>query len=58
MIETWVLSPEYLIAIALDVQRSKDYDRVSRLLGVDRLVEQFELKESWKVFLRRYPEFA
>jgi len=65
-IETWVLSPEYLIAIALDVQRSKDYDRVSRLLGeatvdrqlVDQLIQRFVLGESWKVFLRRYPEFT
>src|SRR5438093_10298200 len=32
-IPTWVLTPEYLIAIALSVHRSKDYERVSRLLS-------------------------
>lgn len=65
-ISTWVLTPEYLIAIALDVHRSKDYERVSRLLSdapvnrnlVDELIERFGLKEYWRIFLRRYPEFA
>lgn len=65
-IPTWVLTPEYLIAIALDVHRSKDYERVSRLLSqapvnrvlVDKLVGRFGLKEHWNIFLRRYPEFA
>lgn len=65
-IPTWVLSPEYLIAIALDVHRSKDYERVARLLNeapVDRqllaaLIERFGLADPWAVFLRRYPEHA
>jgi hypothetical protein len=62
---TWVLTPEYLIALALALHRSKDYERVSRLLSeskVDRgligqLIEQYDLREFWQVFLRRYPEF-
>ena len=65
-VQTWVLSPEYLIALALDVHRSKDYDRVSRLLTeakpdrevVQQLITTFELTSSWEVFLRRYPEFT
>jgi hypothetical protein len=65
-IPTWVLTPEYLIAIALDVHRSKDYERISRLLGqapvnrvlVDELIGRFGLEEFWSTFLRRYPEFA
>jgi hypothetical protein len=63
---TWVLSPEYLIALALDVHRSKDYERVARLLNeapVDRqlvseLIQRFGLAESWAVFARRYPEHS
>ena len=65
-IPTWVFTPEYLIAIALDTHRSKDYERVSRLLSeavvnrslLDELIARFALKEHWEVFLRRYPEFA
>lgn len=65
-VQAWVLSPEYLIAIALDVHRSKDYERVARLLNeapVDRqlvaaLIERFGLADSWAVFVRRYPEHA
>jgi len=65
-IQAWVLSPEYLIAIALDVHRSKDYERVSRLLKeapidrqlVSELIERFALGESWAVFEGRYPEHA
>ncbi len=63
-VPAWVLSPEYLIAIALDVHRSKDYERVARLLSeapVDRqlvsdLIERFDLTAAWAVFVRRYPE--
>ena len=65
-IRTWVLSPEYLIAIALNVHRSKDYERVARLLKeasvdrelVDRLVARFDLSDAWAVFVRRYPEIG
>ena len=65
-IATWVITPEYLIAIALAVHRSKDYERVSRLLSeasvsrilIDELIGRFELAEQWNIFLRRYPEFA
>ena len=65
-VSTWVLTPEYLVAIALQVHRSKDYERVSRLLTeatMDRvlvraLVERYGLEEYWKVFVRRYPELA
>ena len=65
-IPTWVITPEYLIAIALEVHRSKDYERVSRLLSqasvnralVDELIGRFGLSEQWSIFLRRYPEFA
>lgn len=65
-VPTWVLTPAYLIAIALSVRRSKDFERVSRLLTeapvdraeVARLIERFELAESWSVFLRRYPELG
>ena len=65
-IPTWVITPEYLIAIALEVHRSKDYDRLSRLLSqapvnrvlVDELIRQYGLTEQWSIFLRRYPEFA
>ena len=65
-IPTWVITPEYLIALALDLHRSKDYERVSRLLSqalvnrilVDELIRRFALTEQWNIFLRRYPEFA
>lgn len=65
-VQAWVLSPEYLIAIALDVHRSKDYERVARLLSeapVDRqlvsdLIERFGLADSWTIFARRYPEIT
>lgn len=65
-VQAWVLSPEYLVAIALDVRRSKDYERVARLLNeapVDRqlvaaLIERFGLADSWAIFVRRYPELA
>ena len=65
-VETWVLTPEYLIAIALNVRRSKDYERVARLLTeapadrslVANLVKRFGLGDSWAVFERRYPELA
>lgn len=65
-VPTWVLTPEYLIALALQAHRSKDYDRVSRLLNeakVDRatlggLITRFALTPYWDVFVRRYPEFA
>lgn len=63
---TWVLTPEYLIALALQVHRSKDYDRVFRLLSdatvdnslVGDLIARYHLKDYWDVFLRRYPEFV
>ena len=66
VVQTWVLAPEYLIALALGAHRSKDYERVSRLLGeaaVDRklvaqLVSQFMLREHWDTFIRRYPEYG
>lgn len=66
MVPTRVLTPEFLIAAALNVHRSKDYERVFRLLTeakvdralVNQLVDRFALKESWGVFIRRYPEFA
>jgi len=65
-IPTWVITPEYLIALALDLHRSKDYERVSRLLSqalvnrilVYELIRRFALTEQWNIFLRRYPEFA
>lgn len=65
-IPTWVITPEYLIAIALKVHRSKDYERVSRLLNqapVDRnlvheFIRRFGLEKYWDLFLRRYPEYA
>ncbi len=65
-VPTWVLTPEYLIAIALDVHRSKDYERVARLLSeaaVDRsvvasLIGRFGLDDSWTRFIGRYPEFT
>lgn len=61
-----VITPEYLIAIALDVHRSKDYERVARLLAeaevdhklMEELIRRFALGESWTVFLRRYPELV
>lgn len=63
-VPAWVLSPEYLIAIALDVHRSKYYERVARLLNeapidrqlVSELTTRFGLEESWATFTRRYPE--
>ncbi len=65
-VPAWVLSPEYLIAIALDVHRSKDYERIARLLNeapvnrqlVSELIERFGLAESWTTFTRRYPEHS
>ena len=65
-VSTWVLTPEYLVALALQVHRSKDYERVSRLLSeakvdralADTLIVRYGLKEYWDVFVRRYPEFA
>jgi hypothetical protein len=65
-VATWVLTPEYLVALALQVHRSKDYERVYRLMSetkadkflINELIERFSLKEYWEVFLRRYPEFV
>jgi hypothetical protein len=64
MVTTRVLSAEYLVALALDAHRPKDYERVYRLLEqaeVDRprvaeLVERFGLEAYWRELLRRYPE--
>lgn len=63
-VATWVIAPEYLVALALDAHRPKDYERVWRLLQqaeVDRprvgeLVERYGLQAFWQGFLRRYPE--
>lgn len=63
-VATWVIAPEYLVALALDAHRPKDYERVWRLLQqaeVDRprigeLVERYGLQAYWQGFLRRYPE--
>lgn len=65
-VPTWVISAEYLIALALDTHRSKDYERVFKLMSettVDRalvasLIAGHGLQPYWDVFLRRYPEFA
>jgi hypothetical protein len=65
-VTTWVLRPEYLIAVALDTHRPKDYERVYRLFveghadpsSVAALVERFGLLPFWETFLRRYPEAA
>ena len=66
LLSTWVLTPEYLIAIALDVGRSKDYERVARLIAeapfdktrLTALIEEFELEKPWATFALRYPELA
>ena len=63
-IPTRVIRPEYLIALALDTHRPKDYERVYRLLSeagpapaaIQALVERFRLEPQWETFLRRYPE--
>lgn len=65
-IPTWVIRPEYLVALALDTHRPKDYERVYRLLAgtdvsrsvVHDLIERFDLQAHWLAFLQRYPEAA
>lgn len=65
-VPSWVITPEYLVALALDVHRSKDYERVFRLLSetktdgslIRELVSRFALQASWEQFVRRYPEFS
>lgn len=65
-VSTSVLTPEYLIALALQVHRSKDYERVNRLLTeaapnlerVADLVSRYALGPFWGVFVQRYPEFG
>ncbi len=63
-VPTRVMSPEYLIALALDTHRSKGYERVGKLLGettVDRSrvrdLASYGLAPYWEIFLQRYPEF-
>lgn len=63
-VPTRIIRPDYLIALALEAHRAKDYERVFRLLteaDVDRgkvssLIERFGLQGPWEIFLRRYPE--
>jgi hypothetical protein len=63
-VRTWIIRPEYLIALALDTHRPKDYERVYRLLQeaepdrsrVATLIERYSLQAYWEGFLRRYPE--
>ena len=63
-VPTRIVRPEYLIALALQVHRPKDYERVFRLLQevsldrslVDVLVKRYGLQPQWEIFLRRYPE--
>ena len=63
-VPTWIIRPEYLVALALDTHRPKDYERVFRLLTetetdrslVAALVERFGLGSFWESFTRRYPE--
>ena len=65
-VPTWIIRPEYLVALALDTHRPKDYERVFRLLTqtetdrsqIETLVERFDLRPYWETFVRRYPEAA
>ena len=62
-----VVTPEYLIALALELGRSKDYLRVSRLLEYARrppdldairdIVARYHLGEKWQRFVARFPEY-
>ena len=66
-VKTWVLKPEYLIALALQTGRDKDYERVARLLQqvktlnialVHQLVQQYALAERLQIFEKRYEDAA
>jgi hypothetical protein len=63
-VPTWVIRPEYLVALALDAHRPKDYERVYRLLQeaeadrtvIGSLIDRYQLQPYWDTFSRRYPE--
>jgi hypothetical protein len=62
-VKTRVMSPEHLVAIALQTGRSKDYIRVLQFVeheAVDleklqKILEQHQLTGKWENFKRQYP---
>jgi hypothetical protein len=65
-ITTWVISAEHLVAIALQIGRSKDHIRVLQFIernAVDRgklqeIIQKHGLDARWKEFERKYLEIA
>ncbi len=60
--QTWVLTAEHLVAIALNTGRAKDYARIVQFLELqavdpeklNRILIRHELLDKWKKFERRY----
>jgi hypothetical protein len=63
-VRTWVMTAEYLVAIALKVGRAKDHNRILQFIeqnAVDRnklrqILERHELTATWKQFEHTYLE--
>ena len=63
-VSTWVVSPEHLVAIALQTGRAKDQIRVLQFIeqnAVDRhklesVLERHGLTPKWQAFERKYME--
>jgi hypothetical protein len=61
-VKTWVMSAEYLVAIALRTGRAKDYNRVLQFIEQDavdksrlqNILERHGLAAKWKQFERKY----
>jgi hypothetical protein len=64
----WLFTPEYLIALALELGRNKDFLRVLRLLDnptappnlplLRDLIGRFNLSAKWNTFVSRFPDHA
>jgi hypothetical protein len=63
-VPTWVMSAEYLVAIALRIGRSKDHNRILQFVEQDAvnreklqsILERNGLTAKWKQFERKYLE--
>jgi hypothetical protein len=61
-VQTWVMTAEHLVAIALRTGRTKDYNRILQFIeqdAVDRgklqgVLERHELASRWQKFERKY----
>ena len=62
--QTWVMSAEHLVAIALHTGRAKDYARIVQFLEqhavdaekLNQIFKRHELLDKWRKFERRYLE--